>query len=163
MTMTEQARFDRCLGAVLRLEGGYVDDPEDPGGPTNLGVTQATLSQALGRPASAAEVRALTPETAAPIYRARYWRAAGCDRMAAGPDLVVFDAAVNMGPGTAIHLSQQAAGAHPEDAAALVAELCRLRVDRYRGLAHFDRFGAGWLNRVRTVKALALDWAGVTA
>jgi lysozyme family protein len=171
--MTEQARFDRCLGAVLRLEGGYVDDPGDPGGPTNLGVTQAVLSEALGRPASVEAVRALTPDAVAPLYRLRYWRAAGCDGMEAGPDLVAFDTAVNMGPGTAVRLLQQALGLQSDgvagprtlamaaaaNPAALVEDLCRLRAERYRALAGFGRFGAGWLKRVQTVRALALTWA----
>ena len=36
--------FDDCLKFTLQFEGGFVNNPKDPGGPTNLGVTQATLS-----------------------------------------------------------------------------------------------------------------------
>ena len=38
-------RFDECLAFTLRAEGGYVDDPADPGGATNMGVTLATLRE----------------------------------------------------------------------------------------------------------------------
>jgi lysozyme family protein len=171
--MTEQERFDRCLGAVLRFEGGYADNPRDPGGPTKLGVTIAVLSQALGRPATEEEVRALTPAAVTPIYHERYWRPAGCEQWAPGLDLLLFDTAVNMGPGTAVQMLQRAlavgadgvAGPRTLTAAAeanlpcLIEAICRERGERYRGLARFDVFGAGWLNRLRTVQTLALDWA----
>jgi lysozyme family protein len=171
--MTEQERFDRCLAVVLRLEGGYSDRPDDPGGPTKLGITLATLSGAWGRAATAGEVKALTPDQAAAIYRQRYWDASGCARWPAGLDLMVFDTAVNMGPGVAVRLLQAAAGARvdgeagPRTVAAamatpaesLIADMARLREARYRGLAGFAAYGHGWLNRVRTVLAQALTWA----
>lgn len=170
--MTEQERFDRCLGAVLRFEGGFSDNPHDPGGPTNLGVTLASLSGAWGRAATVAELKALTSERAATIYRARYWRAARCGELPTGLDLMVFDAAVNMGPGTAVRLLQTAVGVAADGvfgprtltavdlrpAEQTIGEVSRLRVERCRTLAGFTVFGAGWLNRVRAGEALALDW-----
>jgi lysozyme family protein len=171
--MTEQERFDRCLGEVLRLEGGFVDHPRDPGGATNLGVTIGVLSQALGRAATVEEVRALTPADVAPIYRERYWRAAGCDRLDAGLDLLLFDTAVNMGPKVAVRLLQRALGLAADGTVGarllavagaartrpLIARTARLREARYRALAGFDVFGAGWLRRLAQVEALALAWA----
>src|SRR5262245_15160238 len=65
--------FEACLKFVLQFEGGFVNNPADPGGPTNLGVTQTTLSAFLGRHATVDEVKALTPEKVAPIYRFRFW------------------------------------------------------------------------------------------
>lgn len=171
--MTEEERFDRCLGAVLRFEGGYADEAGDPGGPTMLGVTQAVLSDVLGRPASPEEVRALTPQTVRPIYRQRYWRPVGCDQLRAGLDLLLFDTAVNMGPAAAAKMLQAAAGvrvdgvagprtlaaANAADSAALIESLCRARGQRYRAMPHFATFGAGWLNRLGAVRALACCWA----
>jgi lysozyme family protein len=171
--MTEQERFDRCLAEVLRLEGGYVDDPRDGGGPTKYGVTQATLSEAVGRPATAADVAALTPAQAGDIYRRRYWAPTRCGELAAGLDLVVFDAAVNMGPGTAARLVQTALGvtadgvmgpqtlarAAETPAAVIIRSAVNLRRRRYRALAGFAAFGAGWLRRADAVESLALAWA----
>jgi lysozyme family protein len=171
--MTEQERFDRCLAEVLRLEGGYVDDPRDPGGPTRFGVTRAVLSEALGREASAQDVAALTWEEAGQIYRQRYWRPAGGAALPAGLDLAVFDCAVNMGPGTAARLLQAALGvavdgvvgpltlaeAARRTAADVIGAMSDLRRRRYRGLAGFAAFGRGWLNRTDAVEALALAWA----
>ena len=49
--------FALALALVLESEGGYVDDPRDPGGATNLGITRATLARWRGRDVSKAEVR----------------------------------------------------------------------------------------------------------
>ena len=154
--MTEQERFDRCLGAVLRFEGGFSDHPHDPGGPTNLGVTLAALSGAWGRAATVAELKALTAEQAAAIYQARYWRPARCGELPEGLDLMVFDTAVNMGSGTAVRLLQTAVGVAADgafgprtreaverrSAEQTIGDVSRLRAERYRTLAGFAVFGA---------------------
>jgi len=172
--MTEQERFDRCLAEVLRLEGGYADDPRDPGGPTRFGVTRAVLSEALGRPASAGDVAALTPAEAAEIYRGRYWSPVGGAALPEGLDLVAFDTAVNMGPGTAARVLQTALGvtadgvvgpltlaeAASRPATDTIQAMSDLRRRRYRALAGFPAFGQGWLSRTDAVEALALAWAG---
>lgn len=150
-----QDRFAACLAEVLRHEGGYVDDPRDPGGATNLGLTLATFSQALGRAASVAELKALTPEAAGPIYRRLYWRPAGCEGLAAGLDLMAFDAAVNMGVGEARRLLRDA-GADGDEAASAIRAMSAARAARYRALKAFSVFGAGWLRRLEDVTARAL-------
>jgi lysozyme family protein len=42
------SNFDKCFKFILQFEGGFTNDPKDPGGPTNLGITQATLSAFIG-------------------------------------------------------------------------------------------------------------------
>jgi len=172
--MTEQERFDRCLAEVLRMEGGYADDPRDPGGETKFGVTRTTLSEALGRPASAGEAAALSMAEAGEIYRRLYWAATRCGELPAGLDLLVFDTAVNMGPLTAARLLQEALGVTADGvigaetlahacaapAAEAIRSGCDLRRRRYRTLAGFSVFGAGWLKRADAVETLALSWAG---
>ena len=172
--MTEQERFDRCLAEVLCLEGGYVDDPRDPGGATRFGVTRAVLSASLGRVASAADVAALTQAEASEIYRRRYWSPVRGAELPPGVDLVAFDIAVNMGPGTAARLLQTALGTDPDGvvgpatlaaaasrpAAESISAVSDLRRRRYRALAGFSAFGRGWLRRTDQVEALALAWAG---
>jgi lysozyme family protein len=171
--MTEQERFDRCLAEVLRLEGGYADDPRDPGGPTRFGVTRAVLSESRGRDASAEDVAAVTEGEAAGIYRRSYWAPAGCAGLPAGLDLVAFDSGVNMGPGTAARLLQAALGvaadgvvgpltlaaAANRPGAVTIRAVSELRRQRYRALAGFPVFGHGWLRRTDEVEALALAWA----
>jgi len=79
--------FEKCLKFTLQFEGGFVNNPKDPGGPTNLGVTQATLSNFIGRQASIAEVKALTAATVAPIYKLKFWDHVGGDNLPEGVDL----------------------------------------------------------------------------
>jgi lysozyme family protein len=165
--------FQACLAVVLASEGGFVDDPADPGGATNLGITRATLSSWLGRPATIADVEALTPETAGDVYRARYWNPAHAGDCPPGVDLMVFDEAVNQGVGRAIASLQAAAGVAPDSAfgpatraavaAAAPAELIHAvaadRIRHYRSLPTFPRFGRGWLARVDRTTDAALRMA----
>jgi ferredoxin-NADP reductase len=66
--------IEQILDDILRREGGYVNHPADRGGPTNFGITAQTLGswRKLGRPATAAEVQALTEPEARAIYRQQY-------------------------------------------------------------------------------------------
>lgn len=166
-------RFAECLPQILKYEGGYVDDPKDPGGATNYGITIGTLSAWLGRPATKADVAALTQATAAPIYSANYWMAAKCDRLPVGLDLLVFDTAVNMGVSRAAKFLQAALGVAvdgqigPKTLTALAeadqSKLIHSYVDQreafYHGLSTFGRFGKGWMSRLDDVEARALEMA----
>jgi lysozyme family protein len=165
-----QNSFPGALALVLRLEGGFVHDPADPGGATNLGVTRATLAAWRGRAVSVDEVRALTPADVEPLYRRRYWHCVRGDQLPPGLDHAVFDLAVNAGPRRAVILLQQAAGVQADgilgpitlgaclgqDAAGLVRRLSTLRLAFYRTLPGWPRFGRGWERRVSAVEASAL-------
>jgi len=99
--------FDRLISEIIAREGGYVADPDDPGGPTNHGITQATLAEWRGRPVAPEEVAALTREEAATIYRARYYEA---PRLSLAPHVLqpfLLDAAVNHGPVEAVRMLQR--------------------------------------------------------
>jgi lysozyme family protein len=166
-------RFDDCLAVVLESEGGFVDDPADPGGATNLGVTLNTLKAWNGPAATVADVKALTPQTVAPIYRRNYWDAARCGDCPPGVDLMTFDEAVNQGPGHAVSTLQQALGVAPDgdfgpatlaalhsaNAEAVIYGQASRRRAAYQALPGFARFGAGWLDRVRRTQAAALTMA----
>lgn len=163
-------RFAICLPRILASEGGCVDLAADPGGATQLGVTQATLARFRGHAVSKEDVRALTPATVAPIYREYFWDACHCDEMSPGVDYAVFDFAVNSGPGRAIKTLQAAVNVTPDGAfgprtkAAIAAtgqantirEFAAQREAFYRGLHTFPTFGRGWLSRLHTVTQTAL-------
>lgn len=162
--------FERGLSLVLKHEGGWSDDPHDPGGATNLGVTIGTLSLWLGRPATKAEVRALTAASVAPLYRRRFWDAIQGDALPAGLDYALFDFAVNSGPRRAViglqrglqiaddgrlgPVTLEAVAKHkPAD---LIDALCDGRLAFLRALSTWPRFGRGWSRRVEEVRAAAL-------
>lgn len=99
--------IDDILAGILQREGGFVDNPADPGGATNMGITQATLSAWLGRPATLDEVRNLTADTAKAIYTANYYAKPHIDQLPALIQPVMLDAAVNSGPGQAVKWLQR--------------------------------------------------------
>lgn len=165
--------FERAFPLVIKHEGGYVDDPQDPGGATNLGVTIGTLSLWLGRPATKAEVKALTVATVAPIYRRNYWDKVQGDALPAGLGYALFDFAVNSGPKRAVIGLQRAlkvaddgrlgpitlAAVAKHKPADLIDALCDGRLVFLRDLSTWPRYGKGWSRRVEEVRKAALAMA----
>ena len=90
-----QSNFELCLKKMLAHEGGYVDHKLDPGGMTNLGVTKRVWEEWVGHDVDEKQMRALTPETVAPLYKRKYWDACRADDLVGGVDYCVFDVAVN--------------------------------------------------------------------
>ncbi len=168
--------FEACLPVILASEGGFVDDPHDPGGATNLGITLATLSSWLGRTANIADVAALNRAAVAPIYEARYWNPSHACDCPAGVDLMVFDEAVNQGVGRSVASLQAALGVTADGAfgpatkaalaaanpANLIRAIATNREAHYRALPTFPRFGRGWLARLARTTELALGMVAHT-
>jgi lysozyme family protein len=167
--------FDPCLTFVLSAEGGYVDDPLDPGGATNLGITLRVLSEWRHTAVTKDDVRNLTDEEAGAIYRARYWNVVRGDDLPAGIDLMVFDAGVNLGTGRSARMLQAAVGVAQDgamgpatlgavqgqqDTPGLISKLADAREAYYHSLSTFPRFGTGWTTRVNRAKERALQMAG---
>ncbi|WP_207485971.1 glycoside hydrolase family 108 protein [Arenibaculum pallidiluteum] len=165
----KQDTFDKCVEVVLAAEGGYVDDPDDPGGATNFGITKATLEAWRERTVTKAEVEALSRNEAKEIYRARYWLPMRCNDLPPGVDLMVFHFGVNAGPSRSVKLLQRAAGVTEDgsvgpltlkaiaetDCKDLVDALSRLQGEYYRSLSTFPKFGKGWLNRIADASRMA--------
>ena len=163
------SNFPASLALVLKAEGGFVNHPRDPGGMTNLGVTRNVWREWVNRDVDEAEMRSLTPELVTPLYKARYWDACKCDDLPRGVDYVVFDSAVNMGPGRAAKLLQAALGvtadgaigratiaaATAADPAELLDAFSQGKEAFYQSLSTFATFGKGWLNRVAHVQDAA--------
>ena len=170
----EPAGFGHWLDFILAIEGGYSDHPDDPGGKTNLGITQGTLSEWLGRPATAEEVKELTPKAVRPIYLERYYKRVSAHQMPIAIGFVVADFAVNAGPGRAAKCLQLAcnnlgaglvvdgivgaetrAAANDMDDQEVVAWFGVHRLQHYISLSTFDTFGTGWLRRTETATFIA--------
>jgi lysozyme family protein len=154
---------------MLKSEGGYVNNPADPGGMTNLGVTKATWENWVGRESDEAEMRGLTPEKVEPLYKKKYWDAVRGDELPPGSSYLCFDFAVNAGAGRSIKTLQSAVGVTPDggfgpmtmaavqavDPVDLIERFSQAKEDFYRSLTTFATFGKGWLNRVADVKVKA--------
>jgi lysozyme family protein len=171
--MSGSSSFESAVALVLQHEGGFVNHPRDPGGATNFGITRETLSRSRGRPASVEDVRRLTREEAASIYRSLYWRTVRADELPLGLDLAVFDLAVNSGPKRAVTMLQSVLGvaadgligpvtikaANRADPAETVRRLTRARLGFLSRLATWPVFGRGWRRRVLAVEQEALRLA----
>lgn len=167
------SNFARAMAQVFRYEGGYVNNPRDPGGPTNFGITLATLRAWRGSPVSASDVKALTRDEAARIYRQNYWRPVHADDLPPGVDLCIFDYAVNSGPGRAAKALQSILGVTedgvigPETIAAalttgktpaeLINRICDERLAYLRRLNTWPTFGRGWAARIAAVRKEAIS------
>ena len=163
--------FKACLDLVLKSEGGYVNNSQDPGGMTNLGITKKSLEEWLGHDVDEKFMRKLTPEMAAPFYDQKYWRPCYGEILPRGLDLLSFSMAVNAGPGRSVKLLQQSIGLVPDgvigprtrglisdsNCATLIAKFSEVRREYYRALKTFPIFGKGWLNRVDNEEKEALN------
>lgn len=95
------------IGEVLRNEGGYVNHPNDRGGPTNFGITQKTLREWLHRPARIEDVRKLTEAEAREIYEKRYLTDPRIHTLPNPPMTLILDMRINHGPRKAIRIMQR--------------------------------------------------------
>ena len=146
--------FDYFIERVLTHEGGYVNDPRDPGQETRWGISKRAYPQV--------DIRNLTRAQAVDIYRRDFWQRVRGDELPREFAFQALDAAVNHGIGNAVRWMQRAAGvaddgvigpvtlaavqrAQPAD---LVLRFNAERLRFYAKLTTFATFGRGWVNRV---------------
>lgn len=107
--LTPQERYAFALNFLLVNEGGYSNDIDDPGGATNLGITQLDLNQWSRRLGLHADVRSLTPKDAYTFYKILWWDKYNYNAINSLMIATkVFDLAVNMGALQAHKLTQRA-------------------------------------------------------
>jgi len=165
--------WETAFQMVLKHEGGFVNNPKDPGGMTNLGVTKRVWEEFVGREVDEREMRALTPDAVKPLYKKNYWDKIKGDQLPSGVDYAAYDLAVNSGVGRAAKYLQQIAGV-PADgligpqsieaikacpAEEVVDALCDMRLDFLKRLPTWNTFGKGWERRVVEVKQKASTMA----
>lgn len=138
--MATDADFGSAVSFVLAQEGGYVNDPADPGGETKYGISKRSYPYL--------DIASLTVDQAKAIYYTDYWEASGADRLPMPLALVVFDTAVNTGVG------------HAQDWLALsngdVDQFLAFRTSYYQTLAvqhpTLAKYLNGWLNRIAALR-----------
>ena len=169
-----KVNFVRSLARVLVYEGGLVNNPKDPGGLTNKGITQGTYASWRARQGQpAASVAGISEHDVEAIYKADYWDRAFGDELPSGIDFCIFDAAVNSGVGAAASWAQAVLGlridgdigpktkaalldADPED---FITKFCAHRLGSLERLRTWSTFGKGWHARISNVQKTALAWA----
>lgn len=148
--MTFDDAFDRLIGH----EGGYVNDPDDPGGETKYGISKRSYPHL--------NIAALTREDARAIYRRDFWERINGDELHDGVAYQLFDFAVNSGVDTAVRYLQRAVGVADDGvwgrvsrAAAMrmsesdtIQRLNAERLDYMTRLKNWPHHGRGWARRI---------------
>ena len=159
-----KGNFDACLAFVLRFEGGKSNDPKDPGGRTNQGVTQKTYDTwRIRNRLPSRNVYAMEPSERDEIYRTAYWAPIKAESLRLGEDLVVFDYGVNSGPKKAV-CEWMLVNVDNASAEIVIHKLCAERLSFLHALRTWSHFGVGWGRRVAACEALAIQMLhGVSA
>ncbi|RWF39714.1 MAG: hypothetical protein EOS46_30485, partial [Mesorhizobium sp.] len=159
----------------LKSEGGWSDNPADPGGPTMRGVTLANFRRYVKADATKADLRKISDDQVATVYRRFYWDAVGGAELPGGVDYAVFDYAVNSGPQRAAKALQSVVGAKQDGKigpdtlvkvkamlrSTVIDETCDQRMGFLKRLPTWKTFGKGWADRVASVRNDALKMAAL--
>ena len=157
--------FDRAFDVLIVNEGGYVNNPKDPGGETNWGITR-TVAVDNGYSGS---MKLMPKETANGIYKKIYWDKLQCDQLPFVVAFQLFDAGVNHGNAQAAKFLQRAlsiaddgvigaktiAATNALDDLQIVMLFNAERIEFYTALKTFSTFGKGWVRRVASNLKLA--------
>ena len=153
--------FDTAFDILITHEGGFSNHPDDPGGATMYGVTEA-VARANGY---TGRMRDFTLNQAKAIYRKQYWDACQCDAMPEPVKYPLFDAAVNSGPGQAIKWLQAAAGVKADGVIGPMTRQAVSHLDHYAlsqamigrrlrfmtDLKNWPSFSKGWARRIAAI------------
>lgn len=129
--------FDKAITFTLSYEGGYSNDPKDPGGETKYGISKRYHPNV--------DIKNLTQGAAMEIYRKEYWDVMKCDDLPFPLDICIFDSAVNPGPGATTSFLKLST-----DWRDVIMYRIQYYLDR-----HKDLYLRGWLNRCRDLWNLA--------
>lgn len=148
--------FNDCLTRLLKDEGGFTNDPRDPGGATNFGITLKDYQLYINKNGTASSVRDMTVDQAKTIYKSKYWDALDCDNLPSGVDYTCFDYGVNSGLGRPRKDLVKFKGL---TGAALINAINDERMSFLRSLRTFSTFGNGWTRRVNGVRKHSIELA----
>lgn len=139
MTPDPLANFNRAFAFVVGEEGGYVNNPSDPGLETKYGISKRAYPDL--------DIANLTLEAAKAIYLKDYWSALALDMRPYGAALCLFDCAVNQGVNRSLELLNRVSTSSQPFIVAFQTE----RALRYAELDTWKQFGRGWMRRLLRV------------
>lgn len=154
-------RFLSFIPFIFKWEGGYDNDPDDPGGETKYGIDKRSHPNE--------DIRNLTRERAQEIYFEEYWKVAKCELLPPHVGEVVMNIAANCGHTRAARWLQNIVNATPDgvigprtlDAAKArnpsytTNALLERTEEHYRSIGHGRqaKYLKGWLNRNNDLRA----------
>lgn len=149
--------FEYAIDFTLPAEGGYVNDPDDPGGETKYGISK------LAHPDM--DIKSLTVDQAKAIYYDEYWLRNRCDTLSLALSVAYFDTCVNLGGGRAWGLLVDSRASQSVDDLAAASLLLNERRDFYLELVKkkplLEKFIRGWLSRVEQLRDYCEGIVGV--
>lgn len=172
-----QSNIDASLSAVLAHEGGYVNNPKDNGGPTNLGVTLTNFRRFVKPGGTIEDLKKLTKAQAKVVFQRQYWDTVLASQLPSGVDYATFDMSVHSGPKLAAKYLQRSLGtkytgkvdgvvgpktieaAASLPAADIVKAMLTARMVFLQKHEDWKTFGKGWTSRLNGVRKLALELA----
>lgn len=171
------ATYDAAMARVFADEGGYTNDPVDPGGATNFGITIIDARKYWKPDATPADVKAMPKAVASDIYRKHYANPMRYDELPAGLDYSILDAAINSGVGRAPVWAGKALGitaksindvVAPANAAndkvSVIQKYWAVRLAFLHSLRTWSHFGGGWGRRCAQGEAAAVKmWLSIGA
>lgn len=157
--------FEQAIDIILKLEGGYVAHPNDPGGDTNYGISQRSYPKL--------NIQLLSREIAKDIYKRDYWDDLRLDDFHPKLRLIMFDSAINQGKNRAIKIIQGLlkqkmdgvlgpitfAAMKTVNPHTLFEQFALMRHDYYSQSGIWASFGKGWSKRLLTIvlESCAID------
>jgi len=168
-------KFDTFIRRILSHEGGYSTDRTDPGnwtgGRVGVGTLKGTKFGIAANTYPTLDIKNLTWETAAALYRRDFWDAAKAGQLPPAAGFQLLDGAVNSGVRRATQWLQRAArvaddgilgpaslaaikATDPND---LVFRFLAERLDFMTGLTNWPNHGKGWARRIAANLRLAAD------
>jgi len=148
------SHFNDFIGRILAHEGGYVNDPRDPGGETNWGISKRSYPRV--------DIKNLSRKEAVEIYRRDFWNKLQCDKLPPAVAFQLMDAAINHGHKNAVRWLQRAINVNEDGIvgpvtlfyanrlppALLALAFNSARLDFYASLKTFHTYARGWSRRV---------------
>jgi lysozyme family protein len=144
--------YNDCLNRLLKDEGGYTNNPNDSGGPTNFGITLGDYKKYIDKNGTAVDVKNMTVAQAKAIYKPKYWDALGCDSLASGVDYMCFNYGVISGLGRPRKALQRFKSLKGSD---LIDAIYNEQVTFFKSISGGKNavFLKGWLARASRVKS----------
>lgn len=156
--------LELCAKELMVSEGGYVNDPRDPGGETKYGISKKAYPNE--------DIKNMTQERAIYLFKRDYWDKCKCDNMPDALSIVVSDCAYNSGTTRANKILQECLGVtadgiigpktlgaiEKQDLQKLLWKYHDNRLNFLKSLSTWEVYGKGWKDRVDKIHDLATKY-----